>query len=204
MPATSPDVTWAPVTLRSPSPSPTHCSLLGWSCLEEHWVQSVSGIVGFLWLQKEQRDFPCCGRSGGGAGRANLEGASACFPPLSALSSEKDWYSLLRWGRNVPCVSYGLCPVLHWLLYIYTSFFSRGILLSVTPALLCPPPTWASHPPQVSPWVRNSLGEVRVGCRESPRGEKLDSGRVKAPVPLLSPIRQPETASKAMDAPSWV
>ena len=95
-----------------------------------------------------------------GGGRANLEGTSALLPPLGAPSSEKGWYSLLRWGRNVPCVSYGLCPVRHWLLYIYASFFSRGILLPVTPALICPPPTWAP------PFTRGSalFWVVRVGA----------------------------------------
>lgn len=46
-----------------------------------------------------------CGRAGGGGGRANLEGTSALFPPLLCdPSSQKGWYSLLRWGWNVPCV----------------------------------------------------------------------------------------------------
>lgn len=68
----------------------------------------------------------------GGAG-ANPQGSSTPSPALlSAPCFEKGWYSLLRRGRNVPCVSCGLCPVLHWPLYIYTSFSSRGILLSVT------------------------------------------------------------------------
>lgn len=135
-------------------------------------------------MQKEHRDFPCCGRSGGGGGRANLEGTSALFPPLSAPSSEKGWYSLLRWGRNVPCVSYGLCPVLHWLLYIYTSFFSRGILLPVTPALICLPPTWAPAPTMGQTLGSILFWEVRVGGGMSPGGEKLDSGRSKPPVPF--------------------
>lgn len=117
-------------------------------------------------MQKEHRDFPCgaraCGRSGGGGGRANLEGTSALFPPLhSAPSSPKAWYSLLRWGRNVPCVSYGLCPVLHWPLYIYTSFFSFGILLSVShpcshmpTSHLGPAPHHESSRVQRTPWRR--------------------------------------------------
>lgn len=75
-------------------------------------------------------------------------GFSAVFPPLcSAPSSQEGWYSLLHWGRNVPCVSNGLCPVLHWLFLIYTP----PAVASCCPApvaLICPPPRAPSPAPQ--------------------------------------------------------
>lgn len=83
-----------------------------------------------------------CGRSGRGGG------FSAVFPPLcSAPSSQEGWYSLLHWGRNVPCVSNGLCPVLHWLLLIYTPPAAASCCPAPV-ALICPPPRAPNPAPQ--------------------------------------------------------
>lgn len=133
-------------------------------------------------MQKEHWDFPGGARALGELGEEEA-GPTSKEPllsslPSSALPALQKAGTVCCWGWNVPCVSYGLCPVLHWLLYIYTYFFSCGILLSVTPALVCSPLTCPPPTHHGSFWVRNSYrkcgwGAERALEERSFRGELL-------------------------------
>lgn len=152
-------------------------------------------MVSFLWLQKEHRDFPCGALAVGEVGEEEA-GPTSKEPllsslPCSVLPALQKAGTVCYAGRNVLCVSCGLCPVRHWPLYIYTSSSSRGILLSVTllsshlSRALAPTPTVG---PEVNLLPSQSLGSTPL---QGLGGYDADRTLEGTPRPFFSPITQP-------------
>lgn len=147
-------------------------------------------------MQKEHRDFPCGAQTVGEVGEEEA-GPTSKEPLLPSLPS-----TLLPALQKAGTVCYagaGMYRVFHMasvqsytgrFIFILSSSAVASCCQSVTPALICPPPTWG-----LDPTKNQSLGSKLLwwgrGCREDPGGEKLDSKRVKPPVLFLSPITQP-------------
>lgn len=145
-------------------------------------------------MQKEHWDFPGGARALGELGEEEA-GPTSKEPllsslPSSALPALQKAGTVCCWGWNVPCVSYGLCPVLHWLLYIYTYFFSCGILFSVTPALVCSPLT-CPLPHTMGHFGFETLIGSAGGVQREPWRREVGPETVKPLVLFLSPITQP-------------
>lgn len=155
-------------------------------------------------MQKEHRDFPCGARAVGEVGEEEA-GPTSKEPLLSSLP-----FTVLPTLQKAGTVCYagaGMYRVFHMAsvqsytgrcIFILPSSAVASCCQAITPALICPPPTWALHHPPVSPWVPNSCGSV--GWEEKswiPKDKKP-----QFPFSLSSP--SPATASKVMDPPVWV
>lgn len=148
-------------------------------------------------MQKEHRDFPCGARAVGEVGEEEA-GPTSKEPLLSSLPSTV--LPALQKAGTVCYAGAGMYRVFHMasvqsytgrFIFILPSSAVASCCQSVTPAPICPPPTWALHPTMSQSFGSKLLWEDGVGCREHRGGEKLDSKRVKPPVPFLFHITQP-------------
>lgn len=143
-------------------------------------------------MQKEHRDFPCGARAVGEVGEEEA-GPTSKEPLLSSLPSTV--LPALQKAGTVCYAGAGMYRVFHMasvqsytgrFIFILPSSAVASCCQSVTPAPICPPPTWALHPTMSQSLGSKLLWRGWCGVQRTPwrREVGLQKGKTLSPLSL--------------------